>query len=55
MTNLVDYPGIQWYLQVGVKADLGGGWRLSAGLTENLVDSSRRWTSGFWSSLEVVF
>jgi hypothetical protein len=55
VTNLVDYPALQWYLMVGAKADLGGGWRLTAGLTENFADQQSTSDVDFWTSLEVVF
>ena len=55
VTNLVDYPGLHWYVMVGGKLDLGGGWRLTAGLTENLADQQGNGDVSFWTSLEVEF
>lgn len=55
VTNLVDYPGLQWYLQVAAKFDLGCGWRLTVGLTENLADQQSTSDVDFWTSLGVVF
>lgn len=55
VANLVDYPATQWYLQVGAKADLGGGWRVTAGMTQGLVDTESTVDVGFWGSLEVTF
>lgn len=55
VTNLVDYPGLHWYLMVGGKLDLGSGWRLTAGLTENLADQQSTGDVSFWTSLEVEF
>lgn len=55
VTNLVDYPALQWYLMVGGKADLGRGWRATLGVTENLLDQQSTLDAGIWASLEVVF
>lgn len=54
ITNLVDYPGVQWYLQIGAKFDLGGGWRLTLGNTENLIDQQSTEDFGIWAGLEVL-
>ena len=55
VTNLADYPALQWYVMVGGKADLGRGWRLTLGITENLLDQQSTLDAGIWTSLEVVF
>ena len=55
VTNLVDYPDVQWYVMVGGKLDLGNSWRLTLGITENLLDQQSTIDAGIWSSIEVVF
>lgn len=55
VSNLVDYPDVQWYVHLGTKVDLGRGWRLTGGLTENLVDQQSTSDVDFWGGLEVVF
>lgn len=38
VTNLAEYPAEQWYVHLAARADLGGGWQLEGGFTENIVD-----------------
>ena len=37
ITNIADYPGLQMYLRMGAKLDLGGRWRLEGGFVEGLA------------------
>ena len=55
LADIADYPALQWYVMVGGKADLGRGWRLTLGITENLLDQQSTIDAGLWSSLEVLF
>lgn len=53
IANLVDYPDYQWYGHFGMKADLGGGWRLTVGFTENIADQQSTTDFSWWAGLEV--
>jgi hypothetical protein len=37
VTNLAEYPGIQWYLRLAVRRSAGEGWSLHAGFSENIM------------------
>lgn len=36
--NLAEYPAEQWYVHLALRADLGAGWQLEGGFTENISD-----------------
>jgi hypothetical protein len=52
ITNLVDYPALQWYLQVGGRVDLSPRVQLFAGFTENFLDQNSTVDVGVWGGLE---
>jgi hypothetical protein len=52
ISNIQDYPSYQWYAQLGVKGDLGGGYRLVVGFTENIIDQQSTLDFGGWMGIE---
>ena len=52
VTNLVEYPGYQWYLHLGGKFDLAPDSRFWFGLTENLIDQQSTVDLGLWMGFE---
>ena len=52
IANIRDYPGVQWYVQVGAKYDLSARWRAVLGFTENIIDQQSTLDVGAWLGLE---
>lgn len=38
VTNLANYPALEWYLHLGARMNLDCGWTLEAAFTENIAD-----------------
>jgi len=48
LTGIDTYPGIQSYLRLGAKRDVGGSWTLEAGFSENITEQQATTDAGFW-------
>ena len=53
--NIDDFPAVQLYSQLGIKADLGRRWQGVLGITENLIDQQTTLDVGFWLGFEKRF
>lgn len=48
LTGIDTYPGLQSYLRLGVKRDVGRDWVLEGGFSENITEQQATTDAGFW-------
>lgn len=48
LEQVEDYPGFQSYVRLGAKRDVGRGWRLEAGVSENVTEQQATTDFGLW-------